>query len=169
MSEIEDIFAAKGRLKATPSLPTPTQGSTDKKKSKRNDPMVFSKPAVEDAGSLTNSQSTKKSSTKRPAPETIVDLSVSLPSASKKQKRDPSSSKMDDAKIQKLKKSPKSQEDDGFTDSRGIGPRMYSFSSRVGDCLHCNQGKRTEEGWAVYREDELGITNEGGGESLTVA
>lgn len=145
MSEIEDIFAAKGRLKATPSLPTPTQGSTDKKKSKRNDPMVFSKPAVEDAGSLTNSQSTKKSSTKRPAPETIVDLSVSLPSASKKQKRDPSSSKMDDAKIQKLKKSPKSQEDDGFTDSRGIGPR-----------------KRTEEGWAVYREDELGITNEGG-------
>ncbi|CUA70106.1 hypothetical protein RSOLAG22IIIB_00452 [Rhizoctonia solani] len=36
-------------------------------------------------------------------------------------------------------------DDERFRDSRGTGPR-----------------RRTEEGYAIYKEDELGINNEGG-------
>ncbi|KAJ8515269.1 hypothetical protein ONZ45_g7290 [Pleurotus djamor] len=47
-------------------------------------------------------------------------------------------------KTQKAKSQPDST-NDSFADSRGRGSR-----------------KKTEEGWAVYKEDELGISNEGG-------
>jgi hypothetical protein len=41
---------------------------------------------------------------------------------------------------------PSKKDDDGFADSRGTGPR-----------------KHTEEGWSVFKEDELGISAESGG------
>ncbi|TFK76958.1 DUF1764-domain-containing protein [Pluteus cervinus] len=144
MSEIEDIFAAKGRSvnqqKLSPSVPN----SPKDKKKKRDGAKPKSKEhAARDTTPTAPSE--QKKTTKRPAPETIVDpSSASSAPAQKKQKTEsPRHSKT--TKPQKPKKPSKSEGDDRFADSRGTGPR-----------------KKTEEGWAVYKEDELGISNEGG-------
>ncbi|KAJ7275240.1 hypothetical protein B0H12DRAFT_1086353 [Mycena haematopus] len=72
------------------------------------------------------------SSKKRPAPETIVDPSTRPPQ--KKTKVDKPSTAAADK-----------DDTERFKDSRGSGPR-----------------RKTEEGWSIYKEDELGIGNEGG-------
>lgn len=54
-----------------------------------------------------------------------------------------------------------------FKDSRGIGPSTlapFAFSSFRNHNNHF-PGKQTEEGFMIYKEDELGIKDEGGGES----
>ncbi|KAJ7932600.1 hypothetical protein B0H13DRAFT_1956137 [Mycena leptocephala] len=73
------------------------------------------------------------SSKKRPAPETIIDPSTRAPLQKK--------SKVDKPSIATTDK----EDTERFKDSRGSGPR-----------------RKTEEGWSIYKEDELGITNDGG-------
>ncbi|KAJ7492816.1 hypothetical protein FB451DRAFT_1219654 [Mycena latifolia] len=82
---------------------------------------------------------TAGSSKKRPAPETIVDPSTRAP-----QKRT-------------------KEDTDRFKDSRGSGPRKV-FISPLESTNHLSSGRKTEEGWSIYKEDELGIGDEGGGE-----
>ncbi|KAJ7071220.1 hypothetical protein C8F01DRAFT_1109573 [Mycena amicta] len=78
-----------------------------------------------------------KSSKKRPAPDTVLD------SSQKKQKVDSKK-----PKLVPKKNNPRA-EIQQFKDSRGTGPR-----------------RKTEEGWSIYKEDELGINDEGGGTAL---
>ncbi|KAJ6604455.1 hypothetical protein DFH09DRAFT_1122747 [Mycena vulgaris] len=77
---------------------------------------------------------TAGSSKKRPAPETIVDPSTRAPP----QKR----TKVDKPAV--VAASTK-EDTERFKDSRGSGPR-----------------RKTEEGWSIYKEDELGIGDAGG-------
>ncbi|KAH9486786.1 hypothetical protein JR316_0000851 [Psilocybe cubensis] len=75
------------------------------------------------------------SSKKRPPPETVVDTSHKRIKSSQPQPNpDKKSTKTDKKAL------------DGFKDSRGTASR-----------------RTTEEGWLVYKEDELGIGDTGGG------
>ncbi|KAJ6519624.1 hypothetical protein C8R45DRAFT_952136 [Mycena sanguinolenta] len=72
-------------------------------------------------------------SKKRPVPETIVDPSTRPPQKKPKVDKPPIAAAAD------------KDDTERFKDSRGSGPR-----------------RKTEEGWSIYKEDELGIGNEGG-------
>ncbi|KAJ7655022.1 hypothetical protein DFH06DRAFT_1201370 [Mycena polygramma] len=74
------------------------------------------------------------SSKKRPAPETIIDPSSTRAPPQKKPKVDKPSIVAADK-----------EDAERFKDSRGSGPR-----------------RKTEEGWSIYKEDELGISNDSG-------
>ncbi|KAJ7431826.1 hypothetical protein B0H11DRAFT_1941227 [Mycena galericulata] len=75
------------------------------------------------------------SSKKRLVPETVIDPST-RPPPPKKTKLDKPSVVVGSAK----------EDTEKFKDSRGSGPR-----------------RKTEEGWSIYKEDELGIGDDGGG------
>ncbi|EKM83760.1 hypothetical protein AGABI1DRAFT_124089 [Agaricus bisporus var. burnettii JB137-S8] len=77
----------------------------------------------------------------RPAPETIIDPSA-VPHISKRRRKDSES-------IVPSKRTKTTKEEELFKDSRGTGPR-----------------RKTEEGWNVYKADELGLNDEGGDTSL---
>ncbi|KAJ7139927.1 hypothetical protein C8R44DRAFT_765810 [Mycena epipterygia] len=77
---------------------------------------------------------TTGSSKKRPAPETIIDPSARAPPLKRTKLDKP-------ATVAGLEK----DDTERFKDSRGSGPR-----------------RKTEEGWSIYKEDELGIGDEGG-------
>ncbi|KAF5390244.1 hypothetical protein D9757_002792 [Collybiopsis confluens] len=87
-------------------------------------------------------------------PETIVDPSSTLP----------------DSKRVKLSKTPAKsttkKDNQSFKDSRGSGPRMSGISP-PSSCLyaHAAQGRKTEEGYSIYKAAELGIKedDQGGG------
>ncbi|KAF9068080.1 hypothetical protein BDP27DRAFT_849017 [Rhodocollybia butyracea] len=132
-SEIDDIFASKG--KALPIASSSTVSKPTKKDKKR-------KRKAETAAVENPSSSSKK------VPETIIDPSASIPSA-KRQKVAKSSEKATKG-IAETKKSAK-EDEYKFTDSRGSGPR-----------------RKTEEGWSIYKADELGLKDddEGGDTSL---
>ncbi|KAI6005226.1 hypothetical protein F5J12DRAFT_835589 [Pisolithus orientalis] len=80
----------------------------------------------------------KQSSSKRSNPETVVDSSSSRHHPKKRQKIDGQSKKSSSTQRPQ-------HDDDRFKDSRGTGSRQ-----------------KTEEGYNIYKEDELGIGNEGG-------
>lgn len=166
-SEIDDIFSSKPKGKAKAALlPAPTIPSTEpskKSKKKKNDAK-----RKREADDEANSQSAK-----RRLPETVLDPSVHpQPTASKVVP--PKSIRA--AKLQKLAvggattNKSKKQEEELFKDSRGTGPRTHnpSFS-----CFYTNvlpTGRKTEEGFAIYKEDELGISDTGGSKrSFTAA
>ncbi|KIJ68294.1 hypothetical protein HYDPIDRAFT_106468 [Hydnomerulius pinastri MD-312] len=137
-SEIDDIFASKGKTKAispaevAPSLP-------EKKKKKKKDKKLSAPAEQIKPSSSKPAPSEPKSSKKRAAPETVVDPSVqSVPQ--KRIKSDAPSN------ISKTSSKDKSKEDEErFRDSRGSGPR-----------------RKTDDGYNIYKEDELGITSGGG-------
>ncbi|KAJ3488476.1 hypothetical protein NLI96_g2815 [Meripilus lineatus] len=97
----------------------------------------------------TDAQEAKRA--KRRVPETVMDPSLSVSSSSKSHKT---------SKVEKLSRPPKKRSKEGkdddeerFKDSRGTGPR-----------------RRTEEGYAIYKEDELGINpQDGGGQHLVIS
>ncbi|KAJ3737070.1 hypothetical protein DFJ43DRAFT_1049098 [Lentinula guzmanii] len=132
-SEIDDIFASKGKIQPSPVTVTSNSSavkSTKKdKKRKRKERDDKDSPAVEKP---------------KKVPETIIDPSASMPSA----KRVKSSKSSEKAGNGKETKSGKAKEEEKFKDSRGTGPR-----------------RKTEEGWSIYKADELGIKDddEGGG------
>ncbi|KAG2023322.1 hypothetical protein CC2G_000987 [Coprinopsis cinerea AmutBmut pab1-1] len=137
MSEIDDIFASKGKAKQIVTehpkdLSDPSSSKKKKKKSKDK-----SKPDPAPA----NQPKEKESSKKRPAPETIVDPSQQVASA---KRHKPNTALDGDGKKSKKKKVDK-EEEEKFKDSRGTSGR-----------------RTTEEGWTIYNEDELGISHEGG-------
>ncbi|KAF5375065.1 hypothetical protein D9758_000136 [Tetrapyrgos nigripes] len=87
----------------------------------------------------------KRKRTSPPAVETVLDTSA--PSS----KRPKVSKKSDPPKVSKKSDPPRGskkdkEEDERFKDSRGTGPR-----------------RKTEEGWSIYKVDELGIDEEAGG------
>ncbi|OJA10794.1 hypothetical protein AZE42_00309 [Rhizopogon vesiculosus] len=74
---------------------------------------------------------------KRPAPETVVDPSSKSSTTTKRPKLDVSASSQPSHE--------KRKDEDRFKDSRGIAPR-----------------RKTDDGYNIYKEDELGISNTGG-------
>ncbi|KAE9410946.1 DUF1764-domain-containing protein [Gymnopus androsaceus JB14] len=124
-SEIDDIFASKGKIAAQPSVGSAAASSSKSKKRKRK---------AETDENPSSQPSAKK------VPETIIDPSASMPSA-KRVKATKASEKAAEpkGKAKRESKNVKEQED-RFKDSRGSGPR-----------------RKTEEGWSIYKVDELGI------------
>ncbi|KAL5492052.1 hypothetical protein ACEPAI_3499 [Sanghuangporus weigelae] len=185
-SEIDDIFAgkvsktsssvaiaaAKGKAKATDETSVPSSTSaTKKKKSKKRkrqeaDNEHDSKATPESArltgkgkdagknsggaGRDEDDASEKKSKSKRPrVVETVQDPSATLASTTSSSTQ-PKPSKTKKNKSKSAKEGEKEGDDlERFKDSRGSGPR-----------------KRTEEGFLVYKEDELGIRDGGGNTPL---
>jgi len=122
-SEIDDIFASKGKSQPIASSSTVLTPTVKKKKKKKQQ-------CVDSSASAT------KPSKKRPPPETVIDPSASMPSA-KRLKPDKGGSKYG--------KDNEKDDEERFKDSRGSGPR-----------------RKTEEGYSIYKEDELGMRDEGG-------
>lgn len=152
-SEIDEIFASKGKAKAKTSLPSkaPAQSVSSHSSSSASSAKKKAKKRAGKAHTLQPLNDGAMKGKKRPAPETVdfVDPS-SLPPETKRQKVSKSSAKKPDL-----------QE---FKDSRGTGPRKLNlYPSPTRRSLTIVTGRQTEEGWSVYKEDELGITNEGGG------
>ncbi|EJU03479.1 hypothetical protein DACRYDRAFT_105640, partial [Dacryopinax primogenitus] len=162
-SEIDDIFSGKAAIsKASqpPVLPSgtstskparlaaassPANGLKKKKKQKKaEEAKAGSEQASKDVVTDTTPNPEPKP-LKRPA-ETIVD--PSLPRLSKKPKfsSNPLTNASLTTKSKPRKKPELDEEERAFRDSRGNEPR-----------------RKTEEGWNVYKEDELGIGKEGGG------
>ncbi|KAJ3750205.1 hypothetical protein DFH05DRAFT_1518364 [Lentinula detonsa] len=133
-SEIDDIFASKGKIQ--PSPVTVTSNSSTAKSTKKDKKR---KRKERDDKDSTAVEKPKK------VPETIIDPSASMPSA-KRVKSSKSSENAGDGKETKSGKAKK--EGEKFKDSRGTGPR-----------------RKTEEGWSIYKADELGLKDddEGGG------
>lgn len=135
MSEIEEIFASKGKAKIQDQQYSPPSASSSKsakkKKNKNKATQVDNVPAENSPTSASN---------KRPSPETVIDSS-SVPN--KRLKTDKSTNSHPKAKVSRPLKD--DEDEAKFKDSRGAGPRQT-----------------TEEGWPVYKEDELGIHEEGG-------
>ncbi|EUC57863.1 DUF1764 domain protein, partial [Rhizoctonia solani AG-3 Rhs1AP] len=142
MGEIDDIFsgksASKGKSKEPEPKQTPGPQTTLRKKKKKGKKVVEPDAPAKDSVDQPEPVEPVSAGTKRKAPETIVDPSLEVEVKSKKTK----SSK---AKVGK-KSAAVDSDDERFRDSRGTGPR-----------------RRTEEGYAIYKEDELGINDEGGG------
>ncbi|KAF7969232.1 hypothetical protein HWV62_27951 [Athelia sp. TMB] len=130
-SEIDDIFASKGKGKPLEPTASPSLTTQDKKRKKKKKKQVvdFPEQPVSDAKSTTK---------KRAAPETVIDPSIQVASV-KRAKKEPS------------KRNPANdiakEAEESFKDSRGSGPR-----------------RKTEEGFSIFKEAELGIRDEGGGE-----
>lgn len=133
-SEIDDIFAAKGKAKAIELAPLPSAKKEKKKKKK-------DRPSTSDETKEISRSSESKSLKKRPLPETVVDPSLKSSSTSKRTKLDtPVSSQRE-----KIYHETRKEDEDRFKDSRGSGPR-----------------RKTDDGFNIYKEDELGISNAGG-------
>lgn len=161
MSEIDAIFASKAK---PDPLPVPSSSkSSEKTKTKKK---KKKKGKVQDVVPPTPAESTATTtSKKRPAPETVVDTSGRLEAPAKRHKG-PSTSR--EEKVSRTGKSKISGDDANFKDSRGKGDRECFLSSWSPSFLIYAEGRKTEEGWTVYKEDELGISGEGGGKLLYV-
>ncbi|KAF8641144.1 hypothetical protein AX17_000786 [Amanita inopinata Kibby_2008] len=148
MSEIDDIFASKGNTNAVgPVLSTSTAACLSKRKKKKDRAQKKTLAATKTSISYSPSkeEDSQRRSEKRPPPETIVDSSSTVTQL-KRQKID----NVEKSHPKKMGHRPPKVDDEdetSFKNSRGTGPR-----------------RRTEEGWLVYKEDELGI-GEGGGDT----
>ncbi|CAL1696054.1 unnamed protein product [Somion occarium] len=143
-SEIDDIFASKGKAKAVPlagsSSSKPTDSKKKKKKGKKEQQKAVGKRKRED-----EEPDVEKGArtTKLKVPETVIDPSAHLAVPSKgKSKGDAASTARP---LPSKKPRPDKEDEERFKDSRGSGPR-----------------RTTEEGFSIYKEDELGITDQGG-------
>ncbi|KAI0735289.1 hypothetical protein C8Q76DRAFT_711736 [Earliella scabrosa] len=151
VSEIDAIFASKGKPSVAPTPKASSSSSllSEKKKKKKKDKdkgkgkeKDSEKSAKRKRDDDDEQDAAPSRPPKRQVPETVFDPSASLPSAKKSKplKADKS------AAVTKVKKPKKDREEEQrFKDSRGTGPR-----------------RKTEEGFAIYKEDELGISTEGG-------
>jgi len=144
-SEIDDIFAAKKSTARVISQPVPSTstltdvtGSKKKKKAKKR------KRQAEEAQDPDVNEDKPQ---KKRVVETVHDPSIVTPSASSSKKainpgKGPSTTKPKAVKKEK-------EDLDRFKDSRGTGPR-----------------RKTEEGFSIFKEAELGINPEAGGTPL---
>ncbi|KAH7921782.1 DUF1764-domain-containing protein [Leucogyrophana mollusca] len=144
ISEIDAIFASKGKARAIESIASSSSlaDQSQKKKKKKKDKKPKA-PADTEVDGVAPSTDQVKAGKKRPLPETVVDPSAQI-SAAKAVKRP----KVEASSIVRQKKSTKEKakdDEERFKDSRGNGPR-----------------RKTEDGFNIYKEDELGIGNEGG-------
>ncbi|KAG9098744.1 hypothetical protein FRC06_006021 [Ceratobasidium sp. 370] len=132
MGEIDDIFAGKAKSKGK---------AKDVEDPAPNAPLPSKKKKrkskrVEAGEPPAAPVIAPVAGTKRKLPETVVDPSLEAEPKVKKSK---------EGKKAKVAVRAENSDDERFRDSRGTGPR-----------------RRTEEGYAIYKEDELGIGMEGG-------
>lgn len=158
-SEIDDIFAAKrsstkvvARPVASTSTSTDATGSKRKKKNKKRKRQA---EEAQDPG-VNEEQPQKKR-----VVETIHDPSTAVPPVSSsrnavKPGRDVTTAKPKTAKKEK-------EDLDRFKDSRGTGPRKWKFSRDIWLWPYKTPGRKTEEGFVIFKEAELGINPEAGG------
>jgi len=136
-SEIDDIFAHKPTVTKDPK-PSPSSSTLPPEKKKKSK-----------AAKRKREQPTEDAAppTKRRAPETILDPSAHLSAVAPQKTPAAKVQKSTAGSIAKKKKSSEKHKEDEerFKDSRGTGPR-----------------RKTEEGFSIYKEDELGITDQGG-------
>ena len=170
VSEIDAIFASKGKPSVPPTPKASSSSSllSEKKKKKKKDKdkgkgkeKDSEKSAKRKRDDDDEEDAAPSKPPKRQVPETVFDPSASLPSAKKSKplKADKS------AAVTKVKKPKKDREEEQrFKDSRGTGPRMCSACLSMFQDLISSAGRKTEEGFAIYKEDELGISTEGGGQ-----
>lgn len=163
-SEIDDIFASKGKAKVIQPIASSSNTAPEKKRKKEKK----KKKRRDGGGDEVPVPEGKSNTKKRPAPETVVDPSTNLSSVKK--------AKVAMAVPQNAAK-PKARQKDAararedevrFKDSRGNGPRMSTsllFGIRHESDSPSGLGRKTEEGFLIFKEDELGIGDEGGGET----
>ncbi|KAG6868089.1 hypothetical protein C0993_007668 [Termitomyces sp. T159_Od127] len=125
MSEIDDIFASKGKDSVERPAPATNTFFKDKTKNKKSTKRKRDEPITEPATQC------------KPPPKTVIDTSNTVTKAKRFKIED--KSRPHKATKETL------TDDTKFRDSRGSGSR-----------------KTTEEGWLVYKEEELGIRDEGG-------
>ncbi|CAE6397399.1 unnamed protein product [Rhizoctonia solani] len=141
MGEIDDIFSGKskdkGNLKEADPKPTSEHKAAPKKKKKKSKKPTESEASAKDLNGQTVPVEVPPANagTKRKVPETIVDPSLEVQAKKKK-----ASSSKEGKKTTAI-----DSDDERFRDSRGTGPR-----------------RKTEEGYLIYKEDELGINDEAG-------
>ncbi|KAI0651742.1 hypothetical protein C8Q79DRAFT_922410 [Trametes meyenii] len=145
-SEIDAIFATKGKSSAAaPAAATSSASSQAPERKKKNKDKSAKRKRDEVAAVPEDAQATAP--LKRKVPKTVFDPSLGAPDSKEGKKR-----RLDQlpAAAPKAKRPKKArEEEERFKDSRGTGPR-----------------RKTEEGFSIYKEDELGITDQGGGQSL---
>jgi len=169
-SEIDEIFALRGKSKGKakadpPSEPIqntlPLTGEKNKRKKKKDkkrklDEVDESGVRDHDDGALAKAEASSKTTSDRPdQPNTkrrkIVEVvHAKDPGLTSSPPRPPPAGASGKEKAKGTKKGVDVVEEEArFKDSRGTGPR-----------------KKTEEGWSVYKEDELGINADAGDTSL---
>jgi len=164
-SEIDDIFAGKSTGKrvqpeeaATSKNSVPVGGKKKKKKSKKTEEaqeLAFSKKNKSSKSkgfseSVTEDTKPESKKRKRSPPQEVVDSS--LPAKRPKSEQFVASSQVKSGKDD-IKK---------FKDSRGGSGSEYLGFNTHPAILH-PIGKRTDEGFLIYTEEELGLSKEGGG------
>ncbi|KAG5722660.1 hypothetical protein E4T56_gene14434 [Termitomyces sp. T112] len=122
MSEIDDIFALKGKDSITQPVP-PVSSSSIKKEKNKTTKRKRDEPTI-DRRNIT--------------PETVLDTSINVAKTKRPKIENKSRSQNSSVKADMV-------DDMKFSDSRGSQSR-----------------KTTEEGWLIYKEEELGIHDEGG-------
>jgi hypothetical protein len=152
MSEIDKIFAAKGNAKLIDPQPPVSSHSSKHTKKKRKHKTNL--PQADNPGADPPSNSKK-----RPEPETIIDTSSDI---------HPKRPRLDNP-LKKVKSKRSTEKDDEaiFKDSRGSTTRKLS-TILVSQSNSMDSGRTTEEGWLVYKEDELRIGEDGGGMFITL-
>jgi len=139
MSEIDDIFSSKAKPKQKKKQSSTFLPESKSASKKRPLPETVVDDLPGPSKHRKKDSIPKSSSKKPPLPETVVDTSADIPGPSKRRIKDSIPNK--NSKPTKSKMS----EPTDFADSRGSGDR-----------------RKTEEGWSVYKEAELGLNNEGG-------
>lgn len=156
-SEIDDIFSAKGKAKALESLaPLPSVDEKEEKKKKKKTKTKTKKRKDSDKTDEIYRSSQPKPAKKRPAPETVVDPSSKSSTSSKRPKLDVSVKPSHDKR---------KEDEDRFKDSRGAAPSKFQPFFRILILKTLPSGRKTDDGFNIYKEDELGISNTGGGMS----
>jgi len=157
-SEIDDIFAARKSITkviaqsaASTSTSTDATGSKKKKKDKKR------KRQAEEA--LDTGVNEEKPPKKRVV-ETVHDPSTNVSSVSSLKKVVNPVKGVSTAKPNAAKKEKEGL--DRFKDSRGTGPRKWN-SCDIRWWSHKTSGRKTEEGFSIFKEAELNIDPEAGG------
>lgn len=172
-SEIDDIFAVKSKQpsassSASTSISTlpPSISSKKTKKSSKKHKHVTEPPRPKAAAPAKShdARSPENSSPKPPqrkVPETVFDPSIIRPRPPNAHKPSPDSKP---GQPDKLKRKRNNEDEDRFKDSRGSGPSTcLTFHTLASAVESSRTGRKTEEGFSIYKEDELGITEQGGG------
>lgn len=188
MSSRVALSAAIASASSTEETPPTKTKNKKKKKTLTNSDEVqgdneddaCTKSTSSSQSALLGPASTSSTKKKRPAPETVLDPSARIEfkaaaSGSLKKRRVEQNNVTGGAgsgSEGRLYIHSNNSDDERFRDSRGTGPRKsrhIALPIIVSQSIKPDAGplgRRTEEGYLVYKEDELGIQEDGGGESF---
>lgn len=149
-SEIDDIFASKGRTSAAAPAASSSFSQAPEKRKKKKDKDKSAKrkrdadPDVEEAA--------PSKPPKRKIPETVFDPSAAVGAPSAKEGRPRKTA----AIVAKAQKPKKDREEDGrFKDSRGTGPRKYISFHLSDTVLRDTQVEKLRRGFPFSRKTNL--------------